>query len=139
MITRFKRQIRNLRIEFTLLGFLSVLFIVFTMLERGDYAFGPDLVAGCILSVTNAFLGYVFTERAFRMNNNLFMLFSLAAMTVRFFLMIAAVAVFLLTTTTNVLEFVGSFMAFYVTFLIVEVLYINRKTDQLKLQQVSVS
>ncbi|MBN1447423.1 MAG: hypothetical protein JXA28_05790 [Bacteroidetes bacterium] len=136
MITRFKRQIRNLRIEFTLLGALSLLFILFTMLQKGEYHFGPDLIAGCILSVTNAFLGYVFIERAFRMNNNLFMLFSLAAMTVRFFLMIAAVAVFLITTTTNVVEFVGSFMAFYSAFLIAEVLHINKKTDQIKLEKV---
>ncbi len=138
MITRVTRHIRNLRIEFTLLGLLSVLFFVFTMLEKGNHEFGPDLIAGCILSVTNAFLGYVFIERAFRMNNNLFMLFSLAAMTVRFFLMIAAVAVFLITVTTNVLEFVGSFMAFYTIFLVAEVLHINRKTDLLKLEKVPV-
>ncbi|MDT8322617.1 MAG: hypothetical protein RRA94_00795 [Bacteroidota bacterium] len=135
MITRFKRQLRNIRIEFTLLGLLSVLFVSFTFLSKENYTFGPDLVAGCILSVTNAFLGYVFIEKAFRLNNNLFMMFSLAAMTVRFFLMLAAVAVFLITTTTNTLEFVGSFMGFYFTFLIVEVLHINRKTDQLKVRE----
>lgn len=132
MITRFKRQLRNMRIEFTLLGLLSVLFVSFTYLTNENYTFGPDLIAGCILSVTNAFLGYVFIEKAFRLNNNLFMMFSLAAITVRFFLMIAAVAVFLITTTTNVLEFVGSFMGFYFTFLIMEVLHINKRTDQLK-------
>jgi len=135
MITRVKQQIRKIRIEFTLLGLLSVLFVSFTYLTKGDYSFGPDLLAGCILSVTNAFLGYVFIEKAFRLNNNLFMMFSLAAMTVRFFLMIAAVAVFLITTTTHTLEFVGSFMAFYFTFLIAEVLLINKKTDQLKVRE----
>lgn len=124
--------------EFTLLGLLSVLFFVFTILERGNHTLGSDLLAGCILSATNAFLGYVFIERAFRMNTNLFMLFSLAAMTIRFFLMTAAVTIFLITVTTNVLEFVGSFMAFYTIFLVVEVLHINRKTDQLKPEQVPV-
>ncbi|MFA6233408.1 MAG: hypothetical protein WC824_04365 [Bacteroidota bacterium] len=127
-----RKQILKVKIEFALLGVLSTLFVVFSLLRNGEYNFGPDLVAGCILSVTNAFLGYVFIERSFRLNNNLFMLFSLAAMTVRFFLMIAAVAVFLLTVKGNVLEFVGSFMATYGIFLIAEVYHINRKTDMLK-------
>jgi hypothetical protein len=80
-------------------------------------------------------LGYVFIEKAFRLNNNLFMIFSLTAMAVRFFLMLAAVAVFLITTTTNVFEFVASFMGFYFAFLIFEVLHINKKTDQLKVRE----
>ncbi|MFZ1729775.1 MAG: hypothetical protein WBQ23_06270 [Bacteroidota bacterium] len=127
-----RKQILKVKIEFALLGLLSTLFIIFSVLRNGEYNFGPDLVAGCILSVTNAFLGYVFIERSFRLNNNLFMLFSMAAMTVRFFLMIAAVAVFLLTVTGNVMEFVGSFMATYSIFLLLEVYHINRKTDMLK-------
>ncbi len=136
MITYMRKQILKIKIEFALLGLLSTLFFVFSLLRNGDFSFGPDLVAGCILSVTNAFLGYVFIERAFRLNNNLFMLFSLAAMAVRFFLMIAAVAIFLLTVTGNVLEFVGSFMATYTIFLIIEVYHINRKTDMLKPRRV---
>lgn len=139
MITYMRAQLIKARIEFALLGLLSTLFFTFSYLRTGDFSFGPDLVAGCILSVTNAFLGYVFIERAFRLNNNLFMLFSLAAMAVRFFLMIAAVAVFLLTVTGNVLEFVGSFMASYTLFLIIEVLHINKKTDMLKPRRVRVS
>jgi hypothetical protein len=136
MITYMRKQLLKVKIEFGLLGLLSTLFFVFSYLRNGDFTFGPDLVAGCILSVTNAFLGYVFIERAFRLNNNLFMLFSMAAMAVRFFLMIAAVAVFLLTVTGNVLEFVASFMASYSVFLIVEVYHINRKTDMLKPRRV---
>jgi hypothetical protein len=135
MITRLQRQLRNIKIEFTLLGLLSMLFISFTYLTNSNVSFGPDLIAGCILSVTNAFLGYVFIEKAFRLNNNLFMIFSLTAMAVRFFLMLAAVAVFLITTTTNVFEFVASFMGFYFAFLIFEVLHINKKTDQLKVRE----
>lgn len=133
MITYVKRQLIKARIEFALLATLSVLFIVFSMIRDNGHSFGPDLLAGCILSITNAFLGYVFIERAFRLNSNLFMLFSLAGMALRFFLMIASVAVFLLTTTVNTLEFVASFMASYSIFLLVEVLYINRKTDEQKI------
>lgn len=136
MITYMRSQLTKVKIEFGLLGLLSTLFFVFSYLRNGDFTFGPDLVAGCILSVTNAFLGYVFVERAFRLNNNLFMLFSLAAMAVRFFLMLAAVAVFLLTVTGNVLEFVGSFMASYSIFMMVEVFHINKKTDMLKPRRV---
>ena len=136
MITYMRAQLIKAKIEFALLGLLSTLFFMFSYLRTSDFSFGPDLVAGCILSVTNAFLGYVFIERAFRLNNNLFMLFSLAAMVVRFFLMIAAVAVFLLTVTGNVLEFVGSFMASYTLLLIIEVLHINKKTDMLKPRRV---
>ncbi|PLX22982.1 MAG: hypothetical protein C0600_15995 [Ignavibacteria bacterium] len=137
MITRVGKQLLKVKIEFALLGLLSSLFILFSVLRNGDFSFGPDLLAGCILSVTNAFLGYVFVERAFRLNDNMFMLFSMAAMAVRFFLMIAAVAVFLVTATGNILEFVGSFMAFYTIFLVFEVLHINRKTDLLKVQRVA--
>jgi hypothetical protein len=136
MITYMRSQLIKVKIEFGLLGLLSTLFFVFSYLRTSDFTFGPDLVAGCILSVTNAFLGYVFIERAFRLNNNLFMLFSLAAMAVRFFLMLAAVAVFLLTVTGNVLEFVGSFMASYSIFMMVEVFHINKKTDMLKPRRV---
>jgi hypothetical protein len=135
MITIVKRQIIKLRIEFALLAALSVLFVLFSVSRGNPDSYATDLLAGCILSVTNAFLGYVFIERAFRLNGNLFMMFSLAGMTMRFFLMIASVAVFLLTGTVNTLLFVGSFMGFYSFFLIVEVLYINRKTDKLKLRE----
>jgi len=132
MISYVKRQLIKAKIEFTLLGLISLLFIVFSMLRSGEFVFGPDLVAGCILSVTNAFLGYVFIERAFRFNSNMFILFSLAGMALRFFLMLVSIAVFILTTTTNILEFTASFMAFYSIALVAEVVYINRKTDQLK-------
>jgi hypothetical protein len=125
MITIVKHQLTKVKI---------VLFVVFSVLRGNPDGFGMDLLAGCILSVTNAFLGYVFIERAFRLNGNLFMIFSLAGMTMRFFLMIAAVAVFLLTTTVNTLEFVGSFMAFYTVFLVAEILHINKKTDLIKLR-----
>lgn len=134
MITIVKHQLTKVKIEFALLALLSVLFVVFSVLRGNPDGFGMDLLAGCILSVTNAFLGYVFIERAFRLNGNLFMIFSLAGMTMRFFLMIAAVAVFLLTTTVNTLEFVGSFMAFYTVFLVAEILHINKKTDLIKLR-----
>jgi hypothetical protein len=134
MITIVKHQLTKVKIEFALLALLSMLFVGFSVLRSNPVGFGMDLLAGCILSVTNAFLGYVFTERAFRLNGNLFMIFSLAGMTMRFFLMIAAVAVFLLTTTVNTLEFVGSFMAFYSVFLVAEILHINKKTDLIKLR-----
>jgi hypothetical protein len=134
MITIVKKQITKVKIEFALLALLSALFVSFSVLRSHPEHFGTDLLAGCILSVTNAFLGYVFTERAFRLNGNLFMIFSLAGMVMRFFLMTASVAVFLVTTTVNTLEFVGSFMAFYTVFLFAEVLYINRKTDEHKIR-----
>jgi hypothetical protein len=134
MITIFKHQLTKVKIEFALLALLSILFVLFSVLRGNPEGFGMDLLAGCILSVTNAFLGYVFIERAFRLNGNLFMIFSLAGMTMRFFLMIAAVAVFLLTTTVNTLEFVGSFMGFYSVFLVAEILHINKKTDLIKLR-----
>ncbi len=134
MITIVRNQLTKVKIEFALLALLSVLFVSFSVLRGNPERFGADLLAGCILSVTNAFLGYVFIERAFRFNGNMFMIFSLGGMVLRFFLMLASIAVFLVTTTVNTLEFVGSFMAFYTVFLIAEVLYINRKTDQIKLR-----
>ena len=62
----------------------------------------------------------------------------MAGMTLRFFMLIASVAAFIVTTTVNVGAFVGSFMVFYTFFMVLEIIYINKKTDLLKVQNVRV-
>lgn len=133
-----KRHIARNRIQTILLAILSILFMAFTVMTKAGLEAGTDLVAGCILSVTSAFLGYVIYERAFRFDSNIFLIVSMAGMTLRFFMLIASVAAFIITTTVNVGAFVGSFMVFYTFFMVLEIIYINRKTDLLKVQSVRV-
>ena len=126
------------RIETILLTTLAILFFFFAILQSSGSDFGPDLLAGCILSLTNAFLGYVFIQRAFRLNSSVSILLSLAGLVLRFFMMLASIAVFLVVAVPNAAEFVGSFMAFYTIAMFAEIMYINRKTDELKLQTVRI-
>ena len=94
------------------------------------------ILYGCILSLTNAFLGYVFIERAFRYNNNVFLFIAFSGMALRFFMMIASVALVLLTGIVETAGFIASFMTFYVTCMTVEILHINRKIDEQRVAKV---
>ncbi len=133
-----KRHIAQNRIQTILLLILSILFMAFTVMRKAGLETGTDLVAGCILSATSAFLGYVVYERAFRFDSNVFLIVSMAGMTLRFFMLIASIAAFIILTTVNIGAFVGSFMVFYTIFMTMEIMYINKKTDQLKVQRVRI-
>ena len=122
--------------QIALLSAVALQFVLLTIIRSGHIHFSPDIVMGCILSVTNAFLGYVFIERAFRFDSNMFLIVSLAGMVMRFFLMIASLAVFLLTTAMDQGAFIGSFMGSYVLFMSLEIAHINSKIDQLKFKKV---
>ncbi|MBI5648521.1 MAG: hypothetical protein HY962_16445 [Ignavibacteriae bacterium] len=111
---------------------LSLLMFLYALLHVFDLPHHTEYLASCILALTNAFLGYVFIERAFRMNVSMSILLLLAGMGVRFVLSLAAIALFLVFTPVGIAPFVGSFMVFYTIALFAEVFYINHKTDQLK-------
>ena len=111
---------------------MSLLFVLFALLNAFDVPHHSDYLASCILSLTNAFLGYVFIERAFRMNISMSILLLLAGMGVRFLMLLTAVALLLVFTPVGIAPFIGSFMVFYTLTLFAEVFYINHKTDQLK-------
>jgi hypothetical protein len=121
------------RLHLTLVIIVAFLFAGISYLLHKSLGFHSAITLGCILSTTNAFLGYVFIERAFRYDNNVFLFIAFSGMALRFFLMIAAVALTLMTGMVETASFVASFMAFYVACMTVEVLHINKKLDEQRL------
>lgn len=122
--------IEERRVKTALLVFLSLSFLALSLAHRQHMDFGRELLAGWILSVTNAFLGYVFLERAFRLQSSMFIFVSLAGLTMRFFLMAASVAVMVMTVVRDVPEFIAGFMISYVLFMTIEITWIYRRTAQ---------
>ena len=120
-----------------LTGLVSV-FVLFALFRLLDIPHRTALLASCILSLSNAFLGYVFIERAFRMKVSRSILLLLAGLGIRFFLSQASIALILVFTPVGIAPFIGSFMVFYTLTLFAEVFYINHKTDQMRLARVPV-
>ncbi len=133
-----RNNISDLRGEIVFLSVISFLVLMLTLARLGSLSVGSDMLKGCILSLTNAFLGYVFVERAFRLNNTMFLILSFAGMALRFLLMIASIALFLIVAHVNPIAFVGAFLGVYVVGLAFEVIRINNKLDQLRIQKIRV-
>lgn len=111
------------------LGVVGLMFVAFVVAQRLGLDLTAGIVIGCLLSLTNAYLGYMFIERGFEFDDRLFVYFSLGGMALRFFLMIASSAVVLLLFNVHVAGFIFSFFASYILLLIVEIIYINKKID----------
>lgn len=126
------------RVAIVLPGVLLLLALCSLLIPVPHFHLQLDFTLSCILSLTNAFLGYVFIERAFRMNMKLSILLLLGGMTFRFFLLLTAIALILVSTPVGIGSFVGSFMVMYAVTLFAEVFYINHKTDQLRLAAIPV-
>lgn len=117
------------------LATIGILFTLIPLAQFSSWKFIPALSAGCILSVMNAFLGYMVIERGFQLNDRQFIIVSLGGFVLRFFMMILAVTLVLLVTQVNVLVFILTLFGFYIFFMIGEVLHINKKIDLLKLRK----
>ncbi len=117
------------------LSSIGLLFLAFAVSQVTKSHLIADVMAGCILSLTNAFLGYMFIERGFQYNNNLFVVFTLGGQALRFFLMIGSIAIILVMLDVLLAPFILSFMISYIVFLMFEVVYINRKVDLMKEQK----
>ena len=124
------------KLHLILISVVAVLFLGISYLVHERFDFHPSITLGCILSLSNAFLGYVFVERAFRYTSNMVLFIAFSGMALRFFMMIAAVAVVLLTGIVETASFIASFMTFYVTCMTVEIVHINRKIDEQRLAKV---
>lgn len=135
---RFTPRQKQTRVQLVFLSALSLLFVLYAALQTQGMLLASEMLMGCILSLTSAFLGYVFIERAFHLNHRLFIIISLAGMTLRFFLMILSIAAILLVAAVHVGGFIGSFMVTYTAVLFAEVYYLNWKTDQLKAANIPV-
>ncbi len=128
-LTTIRRIIADLRVQLVLLLSIGLLFVLLALTRAGVVAIPNELMLGCILSVTNAFLGHSFLEKAFRFNSNMFLIVSLAGMALRFFMMLVSIALILLLTPVNVGLFILTFMVSYSVFMFIEVFRINRMVD----------
>lgn len=137
-LSPFRTFFSRHKLHLVLIFVSTVLFAVITALLNERVMFHPSVTLGWILSMTNAFLGYVFIERAFRFHSNVFLFIAFSGMALRFFVMIAAVALILLTSIVETASFIASFMAFYVTGMSIEILHINRMIDKQRLAKVLV-
>lgn len=128
-----RKEEHNTVPRFVFLGGIGLLFITFVLSHFLRSELLSDVMIGCILSLTNAFLGYMFIERAFLYQSNLFVIFSLGGLALRFFLMVVSVAIVLiLLPSVNLAAFLVAFMTSYAILLFAEVFYVNSKVDQLK-------
>jgi hypothetical protein len=126
------------RISLTLLIALGALLVAFGALQHNHHTAHADVLLGCILSLANAFLGYLFIEKAFRYDSNLFLFISLSGMALRFFLMIGSIGMVLLLAAVHTGAFIGSYMVSATLVLIAEVVLINARTEQLRLAKLRI-
>jgi hypothetical protein len=126
------------RFAFVLPGVYALLALGFFLLPLPAPLSRLDFTLSCILSLMNAFLGYVFNARAFRMNMSLSILIMLGGQVLRFFLILGAIGLVLVSTPVGIATFVGSFMVMYTVTLFGEVLYINYKTEQARYAKIPV-
>ena len=126
------------RFAIVLPGVYALLAICFFLLPLPSPLSRLDFTLSCILSLMNAFLGYVFNAFAFRMNMSLSILIMLGGQVFRFFLILGSIGLILLSTPVGIATFVGSFMVMYTITLFGEVLYINHMTEQTRHAKVPV-
>jgi hypothetical protein len=121
-------------VQIAFLSILAMLFVAVAALEGGTgrHHLAYNIALGCIFAVTNAFLGYVFVDKAFRYNSTLFLFISFSGMALRFFLTIASIGLVLLLRIAEPASFVSSFMALYTLGMFGEVLHINARIDRLR-------
>jgi|GEM_PF-1338981 len=129
--TTFIRRILKLPPHFGLLIAAGCLVALIPLTRAYDSQITPSILVGCILSLINAFLGYMFLERTFQLSNNQFFIVSFAGLFIRFFLMLISIGVILASAKYHSGAFVFSLFAFYTVFMFVEILSINKKLDQL--------
>ncbi len=129
--TTFIRRILKLPMHFGLLIVAGSLIALLPVTRAYDPQITPSILVGCILSLINAFLGYMFLERTFQSSNNQFFIVSFAGLVIRFFLMLVSIGVILASAKYHSGAFVFSLFAFYTVFMFAEILSINKKLDQL--------
>jgi len=135
---KYDRLSLHLKLQLIISTTIATLFssAILIRFQGADVVF--DMSMGCILSLGNAFLGYLFIERAFRFQNNLFLVVSLAGIALRFFLTIVSIALILVISSPSLTPFVLSFMISYSVLLFTELLYINGRIDKLKAVKIKI-
>ena len=94
---------------------------------------GPDVIspvlAGAILAFVNVILGYAAIEYSFDKSAAVFFKYVLGGMGLRMVLMAGVLVTLLKAEAVPAGPFIGSLAFFYVTFLILEILYMQKKVN----------
>ncbi len=120
------RSVRPLKFPLLYATGLAFLVAMLSLSASNDYRLGVDLASGCILSVTNAFLGYLVFRWSFSLQFQVSLLVSFAGMLVRFSLMLIGVVAMILMEAVTIGPFLASFMTSYVAFMALEVSILHR-------------
>lgn len=100
---------------------------IYPLVHYGTPEVIKSIVAGCIISVLNVFIGYFAIEYAFDKSNKTFIKAVLGGMGIRLVATLTAVLVLIEVFEYHILSFVSSLLIFYFIFLLYEVLYFNKK------------
>jgi hypothetical protein len=88
------------------------------------------VVAGALLSTINVMLGYFSIEMAYERSMTKFMKWILGGMGIRMLFLLAALLFVIKVLQFHLLAFIISLFAFYTVYLILEILYIDKKVRE---------
>lgn len=93
------------------------------------------LVVGAMLSAANVLAGFIAIEYSFDKSHATFLKAVLGGMGIRLIVMLGLIVLLIRAASLSAAPLVISVLAFYVMFLVLEVLYIQRKVSQRHLHQ----
>ncbi|TAK54761.1 MAG: hypothetical protein EPO24_12870 [Bacteroidetes bacterium] len=86
-------------------------------------------IVGAVLATVNVLLGYAAIEHSFNKSATVFLKVVIGGMGIRMFGLAGILVLLIKVAMLNVVALVGSMGIFYVVFLMLEVLYINKKVN----------
>jgi len=95
----------------------------------GDGEMMKAAVVGAVLATVNVLLGYMAIEHSFNKSATTFLKVVLGGMGIRMFVMAGIIVVLIKFVGMNISALVGSLGVYYVVYLTLEVLYINKKVS----------
>ena len=101
----------------------------YPMYASGNAEMIRAAIVGAILATVNVLLGYIAIERSFNKSATTFLKVVLGGMGIRMFALAGIIVLLIKVFEFHVPALVGSMGIFYVVYLTMEVLYINKKVS----------
>jgi uncharacterized membrane protein len=122
---------RDVRFPKVAVGIFIAAFVLclYPMMRWGTGAMIRSAVAGGVLSLMNVLAGYAAIEYAFNRSYTFFLKVVLGAMGIRLGVMLGVVALLLGVFRFHAASLVVSLFCFYVVYLVLEVLFLQKKMD----------
>lgn len=109
---------------------ISAAVAVYPVLSLGSPAIVWAVTLGALLSTVNVLLGYLAIEYSIDRSYSIFLKAVLGGMGVRMLLMLAVLLLLIKVYEVHAVALVASLMSFYVVFLILEVMFIQKRIVQ---------